>query len=438
MSALTPARLAELTRPDEDRALDALREGDLDAVRALLPVLAAGKAGLDALTLHALARKIGKLRQDLGEARAREVLERIGAQLMKTWVAQVRRGDVRGAIVDLVAVFKHQGAARLEPLTETAAEVVLSMPACGSGGQLERQKATEKHPQWYAGWSDGVSGLCQGCKANQRAVNEALGYPFWTTDKQPDGGCRMRFSKVGVQGPALFDEQERSELVRTRVQRAQQRLDEGRTDLEDLLRGQRKDWMPWHDVAIVWLECFYASALEIGGAAYLDELLAQTYEPAFHAGFPRYAALSDEQLVAEVARTWNYHMADFMVHEEADRFVFRLDPCGSGGRLFRGQVWRGMFRYGEPLAPLMQAPHPINFMRQDAPTYCTHCAASNRAQLSGAGDGHTPMFFVIDGHAQMRPGEPCRQISFKKGALPDARLFGQIGLAPPGAPGPSA
>ena len=78
MSALTPARLAELTRPDEDRALDALREGDLDAVRALLPVLAAGKAGLDALTLHALARKIGKLRQDLGEAKAREVLAAVG------------------------------------------------------------------------------------------------------------------------------------------------------------------------------------------------------------------------------------------------------------------------------------------------------------------------------------------------------------------------
>ena len=89
MSALTPARLAELTRPDEDRALDALREGDLDAVRALLPVLAAGKAGLDALTLHALARKIGKLRQDLGEAKARELAS--DARVIESYLGLGRR-----------------------------------------------------------------------------------------------------------------------------------------------------------------------------------------------------------------------------------------------------------------------------------------------------------------------------------------------------------
>ena len=146
-----------------------------------------------------------------------------------------------------------------------------------------------------------------------------------------------------------------------------------------------------------------ARALELGGPDYLDELLAQTYEPAFHAGFPRYAALTDEQLVAEVARTWNYHMADFTGHEEADRFVFRLDPCGSGGSLFRGQVWRDMFHYGEPLSPLMKDAQPINFNRRDAPTYCTRCAASHRAQLKGVGDGRAP----------------------------DASLFAQIGLAIP-------
>lgn len=49
------------------------------------------------------------------------------------------------------------------------------------------------------------------------------------------------------------------------------------------------------------------------------------------------------------------------------------------------------------------------------------------------GDLDSPRFFIIDGHAQLRPGEACRQFTYKKGAAredmaPD--LLGQIGLGP--------
>lgn len=189
--------------------------------------------------------------------------------------------------------------------------------------------------------------------------------------------------------------------------------------------------MPAHDYGIVWLEYFYATALELGGADYLDEMLAETYAPAFQAGFPRYAAMSDDELVREIAATWNYHCADFSIHEEDDRFVFKLDPCGSGGRMWRGDMWRDMFHYGEPLSPLMNEPHDINFNRNRAPAYCTHCAASNRVQLQGGLKGDSPRFFVIDGHAHTRPGMACRQFSYKKGAMRedmDPALLAQIGI----------
>src|SRR5690606_23969428 len=102
-------QLAEMAQPFEYHALQALRHGDIEAVRHWLDEMAKGPAGLDALSGHTLARKVGKLRQDLGEEKARHALVRIGEQQMKTWVAQYRRGDVAGAIADLVAVFKHQG-----------------------------------------------------------------------------------------------------------------------------------------------------------------------------------------------------------------------------------------------------------------------------------------------------------------------------------------
>lgn len=423
---LTSDQLADLVRPDEDRAIEALRKHDVKALKQLLRKMGQGHAGLDALSTHTIARKIGKLRQDFGEEATRNTLQRIGEQLMRTWVHQFSAGDIRGAITDLVAVFRYQFGAGLQPLKETTDEVILELRPCGSGGRLENQGFPQKHPQWYGGWSDGISSYCQGCKANQAALNGALGATVWTTEKSPDGACILRFAKLGCEGKQLFTETEYLSLVQTRVQAAEAALADGNLDIEPLLLGQRKEWMPWHDFGVVWLEYFYASALAIGGASYLDEFLHQTYEPAFHAGFPRYASMSDTELVAEIARTWNYHMADFDVTEEDDYFLFTLDPCGSGGRLFRGSVWRDMFHYGETLAPLMPEPHPINFLRRDAPTYCTHCAASNRAQL--ASTENTPMFFIIDGHAQIQPGETCRQYTFKKGARDVSKFLAQIGL----------
>lgn len=430
-SQFTRQELDDLARPFEEQALTALEHGDLDTVRQLLDQMEQGPAGLDALSMHALTRKMAKLRQDFGDTEARDLLQAIGAQLMKTWHRQFAEGEEKAAIADLIKVYRYQGDASLKPPEETDDEVILDLAPCGSGGRIDRLGLPERHPDWYGPWDDGVTSFCQGCKACQKALNDAVGETVWTTEKGDNGHCRMRFSKGSGKGQPMFSATERETLVKTRVHQARERLNDGDTDIADLLQGQRKEWKPWHDFSIVWLEYFYATALQKGGPDYLDDMLAQTYEPAFHAGFPRYAALENDALVAEIAKTWNYHCADFTVTEEDDRFVFRLDPCGSGGRLFRGEIWRDMFHYGEPLSPLMDQPHNINFNRQQAPTYCTHCAASNRAQLKDGPDGTNPRFFVIDGHAQLQPGQACRQFSYKKQAdrsAMDPALPAQIGI----------
>lgn len=430
----TDDQLAEIARPFEEHAIEALQRGDLARVKELLAEMKNGPAGLDGLSGHTLARKAAKLRRDFGEEEARKQLMRIGAQLMRTWTKQYLEGDERGAIADLVAVFREQGGAKPAPLVEDEDKVVLDLAPCGSGGKLERQGLPQKHPDWYGGWSDGVSSFCQICKACQGALNESVGAEVWTTEKGPNGACRLTFAKRQTRGQELFDPAERETIVKTRVEQAREKLERGETDIEDMLQGQRKDWKPWHDFGLVMLEYFYGVALEKGGPDYLQEVLEQTYAPAFNAGFPRYAAMSDDELVREIARTWNYHCADFTLSEDDDRFVFRLDPCGSGGRLFRGQMWRDMFHYGEPLSPIMPDAHDVNFNRVDAPAYCTHCAASNRAQLQDALSPKTPLFFVIDGHAQLKPGMPCRVFAYKKSCVReniDPALFREVGLKPP-------
>lgn len=429
--AYTREQLDEIAEPFETKALRALAAGDMAQVRALLAQMRDGAAGLDGLSRHTLARKAAKLRRDFGEDGARDALRRISTQLMRTWVEQYKAGDEKGAIADLVAVYREQTGGAPQPLNEDEEKITLDLAPCGTGGLLDRQKLPQKHPDHYGPWSDGVPTYCQICKAWQAALNAGAGGDVWTTDKGENGHCRVTFHKRASKGQTLFSEQEKRELPQRRVDRAIEKLERGETDLAPLIEGQRKDGMPWHDFGVVCLAHFYAIALEKGGPDYLDETLRETYEPAFVAGFPRYAALSDEELAREIARTWNYHCADFTLTEEEDRFVFRLDPCGSGGRLYRGRMWRDMFRYGDPLSPLVPAQHPIDFNRANAPSYCTHCAASNRAQLSRADDPATPLFFVADGHAQMKPGEACKLYAYKKAARDiDPALFAQVGLQP--------
>ena len=132
-------------------------------------------------------------------------------------------------------------------------------------------------------------------------------------------------------------------------------------------------------------------------------------------------------LLATLAKVWHYHVAKFRVEEEEHRFRFVLDPCGSGGRLFRGEFHLDSFHYGDELSPLVEEKHSIAFNREGAPHYCTHCASSNRDMFKGGG----PLVFVVDGMAQMRPGMACHQYLWKKNAPREVepRLLEQVGMA---------
>ena len=59
----TDEQLADIARPFEAYALDALARGDLQRVRELLVEMRNGPAGLDGLSGHTLSRKAGKLRR---------------------------------------------------------------------------------------------------------------------------------------------------------------------------------------------------------------------------------------------------------------------------------------------------------------------------------------------------------------------------------------
>lgn len=419
----TDEELEELAKPPSRLAEEALAAGDLARVEALVGEMAAGHKPLHVLGLHTLVRMWGRHRNDRGEERTAAMLETMAGRLVAGFAEDWNRGEERAVIAGLVAVYRNQAGSRLAA-EESDGTVVVDLTPCGSGGMLIRQGWAGREPRWYTPFADGTPVMCRGCKALQSAFNTACGGTVWSTEIAADGSgaCRMTFAKGRSAGTRLFTDT--TELVETRPERAMARLRRGDTDIAALLRDQHEEWRPWHDFMLCWLAYTFAVFQEEGGYDRLQDVFLECYESVFHPRYAVFESWSDEERLRRSAWSWHYHQGRFRILEEEHRFVFVLDPCGSGARLFRGDIDGPPFRYGQPGAPLTDDAHALSFGRTGFPVYCSHCAATNTTQFDGL-----PLIFVVDGHAQLRPGMPCRQYLYKKGAPREVEpsLLRQVG-----------
>lgn len=64
--------------------------------------------------------------------------------------------------------------------------------------------------------------------------------------------------------------------------------------------------------------------------------------------------------------------ASFRLEEDDEKFTFIMDPCGSGGRLWRKGRYRAPFGFA-----LTKRAHAWSYNRKGFPTYCVHCVFLN-------------------------------------------------------------
>jgi hypothetical protein len=426
----TDDELRELEKSLPQRALEALEAGNVPLLCHLLLRMSAAHAALHYLGTACLSRIWGKWLRDQGEERTVRMLDRIGRQVMQPYVKQFREGREKETIVDLVGLFKQQYGSRVAPAGHSATEVVFDLSPCGSGGINVLRGFERQMPQWYRRLDNGVPIFCAGCKSLQKAMNDACEREVWSTEISAEvpGNCRLRFG-LGPDSDARFSAGELQEVTKTKAQIAAERVAAGNLDVAHLIEDQQYDWGQWHDTLMVWSEYTFAACAEFGGMDYLQDCLREGYDSGFAFLYASMEAFpSDRERVEALAQNWHYHQGAFRIVEEDDRFVFILDPCGSGGRMFREEMTKDRFHYGTDLAPIVREPHPLTFGRTDFPMYCTHCASGNREQFGGK-----PLIFVVDGHAQLRRGMPCRQYLWKKGSAPvvEERLLRQVSMQRP-------
>ncbi len=428
MMLYTPEELASQSRSLSEMALEELERGNLDQVRFLLGRMSVGHIELYFGYLDWVTKMAGKILRDFGEAYFETTSGKIARFLMAPYAEGLKEGNEKKTIVDIMTLWCHQ-LGRIDPLGETSNEIAFSLAPCGSGGRLVLGGLYEIAPREYPRLRDGKPLFCSICQHLQAAVNEGSGKNFWSAvpDPKRTGFCRVRFSKHDARGKWLFNAEETAHHLTPRCTKALQRLENNPHDIQGLLRDQHTEWRALHDLLNLWVTALFSVIYEEQGTDYLSELVWETYVNMFDGTYRMYSMMDTKSLFRNLVRMWYYHQATFRVSEEEDRFVFHLDPCGSGGRLYRGEVLMpGVFRYGKGMLCEIREPGDITFGRAPFPIYCIHCAATNRDQYEGK-----PWAFIIDGEAMSDPSKPCIQYLYKKEAPRKAppSLLTQVGLS---------
>jgi hypothetical protein len=427
MMLYTPEGLAAETRSLSDMALEALERGNLNRLRFLLGRMSVGHFELYFGYLDWIVRMAAKILRDFGETVFEDASARIARFLMAPYAKRLAEGAEHEILIEIMTLWCHQ-LGRIEPLGETRNEAAFLLAPCGSGGRLLLGALYDTGPLKAPPLRDGTPLFCRICRHLQDALNDQAGKAFWSAEPERarTGFCRVRFAKHSTRGAWLLHPEETQRLITPRCRQALGRLDQGRRDIRDLLRDQHTEWRPLHDLLNLWVTALFSLIYGEKGMPYLSRLVWETYVTMFDSTYRMFSAMETKSLFRNLVRMWYYHQAIFRVVEEEHRFVFLLDPCGSGGRLYRGEVWMpGVFRYGAGMLCEAREPDDITFQRAPFPIYCIHCAATNRDQFEGK-----PWPFVVDGEAMSEPSRPCVQYLYKKEAprVAPPGLLPQVGL----------
>jgi hypothetical protein len=135
-----------------------------------------------------------------------------------------------------------------------------------------------------------------------------------------------------------------------------------------------------------------------------EEEVAKFWRESFYPRVKAWLApsLSVEEVIQKFAEDHRGHGANVTITEEEDRYVLKLDPCGSGGKL-----WQAKENVG-----LTKEAHTWAWNKKGIPYYCIHCCIACEmiaTELRGY-----PMNIVVRSE---NPDDPCISYFYKKPEL---------------------
>jgi hypothetical protein len=204
---------------------------------------------------------------------------------------------------------------------------------------------------------------------------------------------------------------------------------------KSLARYVVQERKPVHDVYTDWLWDLMTRIARRWGEDALGELLRgaqstwmlkRTWK-----GFLRMSVKERVQLCAEMMRSHAFS-ADasgngISVMEDEDKYTLRLNPCGSGGRMRRGDPVDGTAsRLGPPYGfGVTESGHDWSWNQSGVPYYCTHCAINELLPMEWG--GHPLWVTAYDPDAS----KPCGWVFYKKAEAIPVHFYHRVGREKP-------
>jgi hypothetical protein len=212
-------------------------------------------------------------------------------------------------------------------------------------------------------------------------------------------------------------------------------IDDGRLEeAKELARYIIPEGKGLHDLFCDWIYDIYSKI----GAEYGDEavykmtrstqgtwMMKRTWK-----AFTRMSVEDQVYLTCEIMRSHRggpKQDGALEVIEEDDRISIKMDPCGSGGRMRRGDPVDGTpSRLGPPYNfGVTSKPYPWSFGIKGVPYYCLHCAANEILPIEWGG---YPLW--VTGYNEDHQA-PCYWHFYKKPELIPEKYFTRLGFKKP-------
>ena len=251
-------------------------------------------------------------------------------------------------------------------------------------------------------------------------------------------------SLLGATGPDALDMARQWAAVQEVASRAEQAClaGDGQT-AAGLIEELRTAWQRVHDrFCDVVCGLFALAAAELGEpvvGAMWDDAIGDLYASRDEYSTARRPwAESVPVLLADAAASLRGHLSgprrtgEVSLREEEDRWVFRFDPCGSGGRTLRPDANAdGTARVGPPFGFRVTAErHDWAWQTKGVCLYCVHCCQlQERAPIARLGYPVRVVEPPVWGTAE--PREYCTWSVYKDPGLVPAEAYRRVGSAKP-------
>ena len=229
--------------------------------------------------------------------------------------------------------------------------------------------------------------------------------------------------------------EEVEELGRPTQEKIIEAIDAGRLDeAKELAAYMVTEGKSLHDLFCDWIWDMLTQVGETSGEEAVYQLLRSTQQTwMLRRTWKAFIKLPVEDRVAITAEVMRAHHCGpkqdggIEVLEESDRFVIRMDPCGSGGRMRRGDPVDGTpSRLGPPYNfGVTQEAHDWSWGRKNVPYYCLHCAVNEILPIEWGGWPLWVTDFDPDEQA------PCQWCFYESPELIPASYYERLGFEKP-------